>query len=115
MSIDGLAGISGVSNRATEILLDLSSKVNELTSDVRDSANLTSKINEESNKSFFHVMKGMEETLLFRTENGNIGGLVNFKDSPEDIAEVLSKNQFVKIQENPDMPAHLKNGISLIA
>jgi hypothetical protein len=100
MSIDGISNISGITSRPVEVT-DITSKVNE----------------QNSGPSFFHVLKDIasDETFLFRTENGNVGGLVNFKDSPEDIAEVLSKNQFVKIQENPDMPAHLKNGISLIA
>jgi len=102
MSVDGISKISGISSRPV------------------DRTDLTSKVNEQNTStSFFHVLKDVasQETLLFRTDNGNInvGGIVNFKDSPENIVEVLSKNQFVKIQENPDMPAHLKNGISLIA
>lgn len=94
MKIDGISNIAAASNISN--ITERPSNVNE----------------QVSGASFFHVLKDMasKETLIFRTDNGNIGGLVNtVNSSPEDISKVLSEQKYVKIEQNPDLPSHLKN------
>jgi len=67
------------------------------------------------NNSFFHVMKDLasQETLIFRTDNGNIGGLVDHKDV-ENISNVLNQQQYHKIEINQDLPKYLQFNVNTL-
>ena len=101
-------GIEGISNV---------SRVNSFVgpSEVSNTVGTVNNSN-DNNTSFFHVMKDLasQETLIFRTDNGNIGGLVDHKDV-EDISNVLSQQQYHKMEINPDLPKYLQFNVNTLA
>jgi hypothetical protein len=97
-------GIEGISNV---------SRVNNFIGPSEVSSTVGTVNGSNDNTSFFHVMKDLasNETLIFRTDNGNIGGLVDHKDVG-DISKVLNQQQYHKMEINPDLPKYLQFNVN---
>jgi hypothetical protein len=79
------------------------------------SNNIISGASNYSNNQFFHVLRDRisNETLLCKTANGNIGGIVDINLSDSDPSSSIYainralKDPFTKIEPNPDTPGYL--------